>query len=165
MTSYFHHASALNRHPVDFMMMVKNGRQVFPCQWHEHIQAWKANPYHASILTIRYEDLHEDATREMLRFCSFAGIRRGRDFVEQMTQANSFEKMQRKEAREQVYVDPRWPKDKRFRRRGEVGSHRDEMPAPVLKAFLAQAGPTLRECGYLVEALEPRCELTAHSTA
>ena len=37
---------------------------------------------------------------------------------------------------------------KPFVRRGRRGSFRDEMPPEVLDAFMAEAGPTLRELGY-----------------
>ena len=41
------------------------------------------------------------------------------------------------------------PKDKFFVRRGEVGSHKDEMPEEVLEAFLLDANPTLRKYSYV----------------
>jgi len=131
------------------MEMVRDGKHLYFGKWHEHIEAWRANPYKASILTIKYEDLYENSTREMLRFCEFAGIQRDPGFVERMTRANTFEEMQKKEARERVHADPNWPTEVLFRRRGKVGCYKDEMPAPVLEAFLAQAGAALRLAGYL----------------
>jgi hypothetical protein len=65
-----------------------------------------------------------------------------------MAEATVFEKMQSKEARQKIYLADGWPKDKLFRRRGQVGSYKDEMPPEVLAAFLAEAGQTLHACGY-----------------
>jgi hypothetical protein len=44
--------------------------------------------------------------------------------------------------------NPRWPTDKKFVRRGVVGSYRDEMPEQVYSAFMGKAGPTLQQYGY-----------------
>lgn len=151
MTSYFHYNAALEDVPPDFLGMVQDGEKVAPCKWHEHAQAWLANPYSAAMITIRYEDLVENSTREMIRFCDFAGLKRDPAFVKRMATATAFEKMQNKEAREKVYFDPRWPKDKLFRRKGKVGSYKEEMPPEVLQAFMAQSGDTLVQCGYAMD--------------
>ena len=77
-----------------------------------------------------------------------------RHFVKRMSAATAFEKMQEKEVREKTYLDPRWPKDKLFRRKGKVGSYKEEMPSEVLEAFLAQSADTLRRCGYALDRRE-----------
>ena len=149
MVSYYHHNTNLARHSIDFMRMVRNGEGLSPSKWHEHVDSWKENPYRAEILTIKYEDLMRDAAHEMARFCKFVGIDRNASFIEQMTSLTSFGPMQAKEAKLKEYVFGEWPKDKLFRRRGQVGSYLDEMPADVLCAFISDAGETLKECGYL----------------
>jgi hypothetical protein len=45
-------------------------------------------------------------------------------------------------------LGPRRNRDRPFMRRGEVGSHRDELPPEVLEVFERTAGPTLRRLGY-----------------
>jgi hypothetical protein len=148
MVSYFHHSSAVGRKPPSLLRMVQDGPELGPCKWHEHVKAWQANPFGASLMTIKYEDLQRDAAGEMMRFCEFARLERDQKFVQEMAQATAFKKMQGKEARERIYVTSDWPKDKLFRRRGKVGSYKDEMPPEALAAFVAEAGETLHDCGY-----------------
>lgn len=146
MVSYWHHLQAMGRTEVDFARMVA-GEGLYPCRWHEHVEAWMANPFGARILTIRYEDLKADAARELARFCAFVDEPREPAELERVARQCAFEAMQRKEARF-GWDNPAWPKDRPFVRRGEPGSFRDEMPAAVLARFLAEAGPTLAQQGY-----------------
>jgi hypothetical protein len=148
MVSFFHHSSAVGKEPPSFLRMVQDGPELGPCKWHEHVKAWQANPFGASLITIKYEDLKRDATKELMRLCKFAGIEREREMVQELVEATAFEKMQSREAHERCYLSEYWPKDRLFRRRGQVGSYRDEMPPEVLAAFLAEAGETLQACGY-----------------
>jgi hypothetical protein len=41
-----------------------------------------------------------------------------------------------------------WPKDRAFVRKGEVGSHKEELAPEVLESFMREAGGTLRKLGY-----------------
>jgi hypothetical protein len=146
MVSYFHYTAALRDTPPDFLKMVRGG--LFPCRWHEHVEAWLANPYGAAILTVKYEEMKKDPARELRRVCEFAEVERDAAFLDEVARETDFAKMQKKEAREPAHFDSNWSKDKLFRRRGEVGSHRDEMPPEVLREFLAISGDALRRCGY-----------------
>lgn len=149
MVSYYHFLRN-TRQEVDFLEMVRNGRGLFPCKWHEHVEAWLANPYGAEMLVIRYQDLKTDAVSELSRFCAFVGIDRSREFLEMMAQSASFPKMRhREEAMGRSGVIDRWIEGRYFARRGEVGSHKDEMPAEVLDAFLEDARSTLQRTRYL----------------
>lgn len=149
MVSYYHHNTNLAGHQVDFMRMVRDGEGLAPSKWHEHVKSWRENPHQAEIMTIKYEDLKCDAAGQMARFCEFAGIKRDTSFLAEMCSLASFTQMQTKEAKLKEYVLDDWPKDKLFRRRGQIGSYADEMPPDVLRAFLSDAGETLQECGYL----------------
>jgi hypothetical protein len=149
MTSYYHYLQALTGNSMDFLKMVGCGGQLYPCQWHEHVKAWRENRFRAAILTVKYEDLHADILGEMRRVCEFVGIERNPEHILRFARETEFEKMQRKEARLQDYLNPLWPRQKRFRRRGKVGSFKDEMPPPVLEACLAASGPMLQICGYI----------------
>jgi hypothetical protein len=44
MVSYFHHLAALGKRP-DCLKLVATGEGLFPCRWHEHVEAWLKNPY------------------------------------------------------------------------------------------------------------------------
>jgi hypothetical protein len=145
MVSYRHFLSALQGQ-VDFSKLVR-GIGVSPCQWHEHVEAWQANPHGAEMITIKYEDLHAAPLAELRRFCTFARIEREDGHLERVIARSAFA-VARKKEQEQGWDNLAWPRDRAFIRRGQVGSYRDEMPADVLAAFMERAGPTLAKCGY-----------------
>jgi hypothetical protein len=147
MVSFFHHHEALNQQPVDFLEMIKQEHSFHPCDWHEHVEAWAANPFGAEILTVRYEELRADTVRELQRFCRFIGLERDLDFLGRVVEAASFETARQRE-RTFGLDHPRWPKSRSFVRRGVVGSHRDEMPPLVLEAFLERSRAALLKAGY-----------------
>lgn len=148
MVSYYHHLRALNGDAVDFSEIVRTGRLLSPSKWHDHVNAWRSNPFGAEIVTVRYEDLLENPASELRRVCEFAGIERSPEVLESVSRNSSFSKMREKEEKS-GWADPRWPKSRFFVRRGEAGSFKDEMPEEVLSVFMAQAGDTLRACNYL----------------
>ncbi len=148
MVSYYHHLRALNGDAVDFSEIVRTGQHLYPSKWHDHVSAWRSNPFGAEILTVRYEDLLENPVSQLRRVCDFAGIERSEQFLETVSRKSSFAKMREKEEKS-GWANPEWPTSRFFVRRGEVGSFKDEMPENVLSVFLAQAGDILRACNYL----------------
>jgi hypothetical protein len=148
MVSYRHYLEALEGHPLDFLDLVTSGKGLFPCKWHEHVQQWLANPYHAEMVIVRYEELKGDALQQLRRILDFAGVQRALPVLQRATEKASFAAMQQREKR-LGWEGAQWPKDKLFIRRGAIGSFCDEMPRPVLEAFMREAGPLLRELGYV----------------
>jgi hypothetical protein len=148
MVSYYHFNRVRLGQRVDLRRMVVNQEHVHPCKWHEHVDAWRANPYGAEMITIRYEDLTADPVRELQRFCAFAGVARDREFLQAVAEGARFEHMRSKEI-QFGWDGDRWPGTEFFVRRGVVGSHRDEMPDDLLELFTREAGPTLSACGYV----------------
>ena len=131
------------------MAMVCDGEGLFPGKWHEHVQAWNANPYGAEKIVIKYEDLKKDALTELTRFCVFAHLERDQTFLQRVIDQTEFTKMQAKEKEGRITsANKTWPPDRHFFRRGVVESYRDEMSSDVLDAFLQDAGAMLRELGY-----------------
>jgi hypothetical protein len=150
MVSYYHYQMAIMNGNVDFMAMVRDGESLFPGKWHEHIRAWTENPYQAEKIVIKYEDLKRDPLTIVTQICEFAQIERDPNFLRNVIDQTQFAKLQAKEREGRIFFANRiWPSDKRFFRRGIVGSYKDEMPAEVLEAFLQQAAPVLKEMGYL----------------
>ena len=147
MVSYFHYLSALNGRTADFLQMVTLGEGLFPCRWHEHVEAWMANPYRAEMITIRYESLQDEPVQELKKFCQFAALERTSEFLQQAADACSFEAMRERE-KKIGWDSNRWSKEKAFVRRGKVGSFKDEMPPAAAMEFLRQAEPTLVRVGY-----------------
>jgi cephalosporin hydroxylase len=151
MVSYFHHLNALNPTPVDFARIVKDGEGLFPGKWSDHVNAWMENPFKARLIVVRYEDLKRDCLKELRRLCEFLEIEREDSWLQLVAEGAEFSRMQNKEST-QGWANSAWPKDKKFVRRGEVGSYRDEMSPEVLDCFLAEASETLAKHGYLVES-------------
>jgi hypothetical protein len=147
MVSFYHYEQATKAKGTDLLEMVQAGPEIKQGKWHAHIEAWLANPFGAQMMTIKYEDLKGDTVTELERFCDFAGVKRERGFLEMMAEEAQFEKMQEREMQKGSGV-AHWPKDKLFRRRGVVGSYKDEMSAEALEQFMGEAGETLRRCGY-----------------
>ena len=100
------------------------------------------------MIILKYEDLKANPMRELLRLCTFSGLNRSSSVLEHAIQKASFAALQKREIAS-GWENARWPKDKLFIRRGEIGSHRDEMPPEVEKAFLAEARPMLEQMGYI----------------
>ena len=148
MVSYLHFVEGQTGGKIDFLALVQAKEGLFPSKWHEHVEQWSANPHKAQMITVRYEDLKRDTVGELQRICEFAGLPRDRAVLEKAAEQSSFSSMKK---REQTFPweNPDIPKSKQFVRRGEVGSHKDEMPPEVIAAFLAEAGDTLRKTGYL----------------
>ena len=91
------------------------------------------------LITIRFEDLKADPMTHARRFCEFVGIDRD-DAITRAVAFASFDQMREREQR--LGMDYRtWPKDKPFVRRGEVGSHKDEMPPRSSRSFCARPAP------------------------
>jgi Sulfotransferase domain len=148
MVSYFHFLSALKKSTPDFLKIVATGKGLFPCRWHEHVEAWMANPYRAQMITISYEALKFSPVEELMKICAFAALQRQRSFLQNVAESASFEVMQEKEKR--FGWDDRgiWPKDRAFVRRGAVGSFKDEMPPSVLASFTEQSSNALKRFRY-----------------
>lgn len=150
MVSYYHHLQTVREAAIDFLSVVQADRNVTSgVKWHKHVETWLSNPYQAQMLIIKYEDLKQDAVKELRRFCAFAGVERDDAHLALIARKASFDKMRQKEIRDGGVGILNWPKDGVFVRRGEVGSHKDEMPPEVLAAFLQDAGSTLRQLGYI----------------
>jgi hypothetical protein len=148
MVSYFHFSRVQTGGAADFRQMVMTGKHAAPYRWHEHVEAWLANPHGARMLVIKYEDLKANTVRELARFCAFVGLDRHASVLEAVAARTTFDQMRAKEVR-LGWDDDRWPRGEFFVRRGQVGSHRDEMPADVLRLFLEQSRETLAKHGYL----------------
>jgi hypothetical protein len=150
MVSYYHHQCAMMGQKADFLNMVCRGCNLFPCQWHEHVEAYLSLRSRTQMLTVRYEDLIEDTVGQLRRFCDFIGIERTEAMLQSARDHASFAAMRNKEQTSLWVKRPEWKdRGQPFVRRGIVGSHKDEMPPNVLAALLDCAGSTLEKCGYL----------------
>jgi hypothetical protein len=148
MVSYWHYLEALTEKKMDFLELVQTGNGLFPCKWHEHVAKWLLNPYSAQLITVRYEDLKKDPVGQLRRIGEFSGLSCDLALLQRATQASSFEAMKEREA-SFTWENPQIPQNKQFIRRGQIGSHQDEMPSAVREAFLSEASAMMRQTGYL----------------
>jgi hypothetical protein len=148
--SLAHHLRNVYKREIDLLQLAKGHYRRFSGKyaWGDHAEAWLSNPHGAEMITIRFEDLKADPMPELRRFCRFAGIERDDDALARAVAFASFDAMRDRERR--LGMDYRtWPRDRPFVRRGQAGSHKDEMPPDVLEVFLREAGDTLRRLGYV----------------
>jgi hypothetical protein len=145
LVSYRHFLQVSGQREVTWAELVGPGAPVWPCKWHEHTEAWLRNPYRAEILDLRYEDLMHDPVSCLRRLCDFAGLNRDDACLQHAAVGAGLAKLRVQETRSGLGP---FANGEKFFRRGIIGSHQDEMPPDVLAAFLAEAGPTLRRCGY-----------------
>lgn len=150
MVSYYHYLVAQYGDTLSYEWLIREGDDKGH-KWHEHVEAWLANPYNADMLIVKYEDLKRDGVWELHRLCEFIGQHESDDFLATVYDQASFQNMQKRETWDQWDHRPWWPRDRHFVRRGQVGSYKDEMSPEILEAFLAQAGDTLNRCGYGVD--------------
>jgi len=146
MVSLYHYRSAINGGNINFLDMVK-GKTTGYGKWHEHVESWLSNPHKSKMLIVKYEGLLHEPIHTLNRLCSFIGINKDKGALKSISENAAFEKLQKKEI--SCGLDnSEWPRDKPFFRRGIAGSYKDEMPADVLKAFMSEAGGTLKRLGY-----------------
>ena len=153
MVSFAHFREGLKRNKIKtgYWDVVLDRENVEPKYiWHKHVEAWLENPYQADLLLIRYEDLHHQPLVELQRFCAFLGVERETALLEDVIAKSRFDRMSQREDQYGIHV-AEWPSDRKFMRRGKIGSYKDEMPPEVLEAFLKQAGETLQELGYVLD--------------
>jgi Sulfotransferase domain len=116
--------------------------------WRNHLESWLSNPYGAEVLLVKYEDLRRDTKAECRRILEFVGVARTEDEIETVVSQSTFQRLREKEEKYGKSNPPRWPRDKTFYRRGQVGSHKDELSQDIERRLLEQVGPALERCGY-----------------
>jgi hypothetical protein len=97
-------------------------------------------------MVVRYEDMKEDATRELARVLSFGGLDLPGSAVESAVEAARFDRMRKLEEK----FGPVWPGsgEERTVRRGTVGGWRDELDERTLAAIERVYGATMDRVGY-----------------
>lgn len=149
MVSYQHHFNNTNATQRS-MAEILSDPDLYPSQWHDHVEQWLDNRFDSEILIVKYEDMKADTVRELRRVSDFIGLSTEKSVLEHVVAQASFDAMRQ---REQTFgmQNEKWPKDKAFMRSGQVGSHAKEMSPEDLKVFLRIAGTALQRAGYSVE--------------
>lgn len=116
--------------------------------WSQHVTSW-INQRRVESINTSYEELHEDAERELEKMVEFLELREDAEAVEVAVERASFENLRKKEE-EEGFCEASEKQD-RFFRRGEVGSHEDEVPLHLEKKIIEDHGEVMRALGYLDE--------------
>ncbi len=117
--------------------------------WQEHTLSWLENPFAADILRISYEQLHNEPLSTLSSYCNFLGLSVSRDVIADVVKQSQFELMQAKEDRQGWGPNDSVMKQRRFIRRGRIGSYKDEMPPEILNQFNEKNKVALVKCGYI----------------
>ena len=150
--SYRHYNEALGiQHSLD--EMIESAAGLYPCRWHEYVEAWEQNPYNAERLVVRYEDLKQRCASELRRVAEFLEVDVSRERLEELAQGTGVAKMQQREVA-LGWNHPSWPSDKKFVRKGVSGSYRTELSPEQIARFEDQAGATLARFGYSLERVK-----------
>ncbi len=145
--SFYHFQQSLWEGHPDYFRKFHPPLSPRPVDWSEHVAAWLENPYGARVHFLRYENLIEDTLGELRKFCAFLNISRPDDFLREAAESCAFHRLQGKHQRED-FANKNWPRSEPFFRRGQAGSHRDEMPLAVLEEFERKNGDLLDRLGY-----------------
>ncbi|MDD4869245.1 MAG: sulfotransferase domain-containing protein [Kiritimatiellae bacterium] len=148
MVSYMHYLSATRGKSIDMLNLLRTEEGLFPCKWHEHVEAWLENPWKARLLVIKYEDLHRDAVGELRKLCEFSGHNKSLQVLEAAIKGASIDVMKRREA-SQGWANPVWPRDKSFVRTGLVGGYKNEMGEEEQEIFMSYSGVVMKKMGYV----------------
>lgn len=154
MVSYRHYREVIDKEKLDLLEFVNPERPLYPCHWAEHVEAWMKNPFGATMMVLKYDDLLRDPVRELTRFCAFSGLKRDEDHLRAVAASAAFGNLRSKEAEAGFGRADHERENPFFFRRGEAGSHKDEMSAEALSVFMTKAEPTLRRFGYLADGAE-----------
>jgi len=145
MVSHYLYLCGLDRFDGSLLEFLKS-RKKGPHQWAKHVSAWLAPVADRSLLTVRYEDLVEDAAGQLHRMAEFAGLPHADENVEWAVERSSFETMRRlQDAGGRPYDKA---EDFEHVRTGVVGDWRNWFEGPHKSMFEKRAGQVFRRCGY-----------------
>lgn len=117
--------------------------------WHQHIEEWNRNPYHADILVVKYEDLKTNCVLQLQRIADFIGINVSESDLQRVSNGSSVEKMQLRE-KTTGWDNASWPKEKRFVRQGIANAFKKELTLDQIRRFNKTAAKALELHGYEV---------------
>lgn len=121
--------------------------------WSAHVESWLSQrdiPVHL----VRYEDLKADTVTALGDALGFAQIGAGADAIDRAVRLADFAGLQEQERDKGFREAQRWPKDRKFFRRGEAGSWRDELTTEQIARIETEHAPMMRRLGYELSSPE-----------
>ncbi|MBL86697.1 MAG: hypothetical protein CMO82_08585 [Winogradskyella sp.] len=151
--SYYYMRKNLNE-KASLDEMYLSGGDSFVGTWNNHLAMWHKNPYNASILYLKYEDLIKDKTTEILKICNFLNLERSKEDIVKVFDATSFENMKKMEnsySWQVVRSYRTWKKEGSFVREGKTSGFKKDKAVndSSLKQFVELSKQMLTHYGYL----------------
>lgn len=118
--------------------------------WSQHVSSW-INQSLLPVRIIQYEALHADTEgvlRDALRWLDEPDYEIDDEAIERAVERTNFDVLRSREEEEGGYHEQSRHQD-RFFRRGEIGSHKDEVPAELVARIEEEHGKMMRVMGYL----------------
>jgi hypothetical protein len=113
--------------------------------WSGHVDGWTGHDLFP-VEVFRYEDLHADPVGQFARLAAVAGLPVGAAEVAAGVATARFDRLREQEARHGFRERPN--ADRRFFRRGIVGSWRDELRADLVSRIERDHSATMARLGY-----------------
>jgi hypothetical protein len=118
--------------------------------WHDNVASWLAMQHNRRFLLLRYEDMLDDASRELRKVADFLGIAATPERITRAVELSSADKMREMEKSQskdwQLTKETR--QDKPFVRRARAGTWRSEMPPAAVAKLEESWGVLMQTLGY-----------------
>jgi len=121
--------------------------------WHEHVLGWLESPTlnSGNVLVVRYEDMQENAARELRRTAEFLGVERTADEISRAIQAGSLDAMKGREQASPGIAHRESGATIPVVRKGIVGDWTNYFSEADLGRFWEVCGLAMQKAGYYVD--------------
>jgi hypothetical protein len=121
--------------------------------WHEHVSGWlePSAVNSGNTLVVRYEDMKDDAARELRRAAAFLGVERTTEEFDRAIQAGSLEAMKGREKESPGIAHRESGATIPVVRKGVVGDWTNYFSEADLQRFWDVCGPAMCQAGYSVD--------------
>jgi len=118
--------------------------------WYDNVASWLAMQHNRKFLLLRYEDMLDDAPRELRKAAAFLGIAVTPERIDHIIELSSADKMRELEKSQskdwQLTKETR--QDKPFVRKAQAGTWRSELPEVAVAQIESAWGLLMQNLGY-----------------
>jgi sulfotransferase family protein len=122
--------------------------------WHDNVASWLAMQHNRKFLLLRYEDMLEDAGRELRKVADFLGIAATPERIARAVELSSADKMRAMEKSQSKdwHLTKETRQDKPFVRKARAGTWHSEMPPAAVAKIESSWGSLMQTLGYKLAA-------------
>jgi hypothetical protein len=121
---------------------------VWPCSLIQHQESFTSVQTSENYLRVRYEDLVRRNRETISRVLHFVGLTLDERVIDDLMEHVAFSNMQRLHHPSTAARGGVFPDQQRMLRRGEIGSHRTEVPTESIRRMEQAFAPVLHALGY-----------------